>query len=136
MSSSPSESLTNSARIVFARSQIPAFIKLGSNHHMEIFTNGKEGKERKLQGRVVTMLEAAERKSKKRSIINKEPNPEWGEGYSFLMSLAVNDMVLWNKDDDKVKAHRDMGDSPIYRGSKDIRGRYIFSPSQHLHYRR
>ena len=57
--------------------------KLGSNHHMEIFTNGKEGKERKLQSRIVTMLEAAERKSKKRSIINKEPNPEWGEGLQF-----------------------------------------------------
>ena len=90
--------------------------QLGSNHHIEIFTNGKEGKDKEIRRRMVSMKEAAERKSRKVSVINKIPSSEWGEGWIFLMSLAINDMVLWNKDDRaRLEPLKDLGILPILR---------------------
>ena len=84
--------------------------QLGSNHHMEVFINDK--KEKKY--RVASMKEAAERKSQKQSVINKTPSQEWGNGWAFHMSLAINDIVLWNKDDNRAQALSELG-LPIFR---------------------
>ncbi len=87
--------------------------QLGSNHHMEIFINDKKKK----KYRVVSMKEAAERKSRKQSITNKTPSQEWGDGWKFDMSLTINDMVLWDKDDPRAQALSELG-LPIFRVQK------------------
>ena len=93
---------------------------LGSNHHMELFISG-EGEKQKKKGRVVSMKEAAERKSRKQAIIDREPSSEWGEGWKFWMSLQVNDLVEWEAD--KLAAekqdHKDLGPL-VYRVQKMV----------------
>ena len=63
------------------------FVKLGSNHHVEILENVKTGRRK---GVFVTMLEAAHR-----ARIQKIPlvQRDHGEDWKFVMSLMVNDMV-------------------------------------------
>ena len=57
-----------------------------NNHHVEIFRNRKTGK---VKARFVTMMEAAKRARRdKTPIVDRE----W-EGYEFLMSLSIDDMV-------------------------------------------
>lgn len=83
---------------------------LGSNHHIEIFINDKKEQ----RGRVVSMKEAAERKSQKRLVVNKDPSPEWGDGWKFFMSLAINDMVWWSESDERLQSIKELG-APIFR---------------------
>ena len=71
----------------------PRSVKLGSNHHLEIFYSGEQRKTR-----IVSMLEAAERKLRKESIVNQTPDPEWGEGWQFQCSLAQGDLVVFNRE--------------------------------------
>ena len=96
--------------------------KLGANHHVELFKfvdkNTETEKEPKVKARVVSMLEAARRCSCKEPIVNRNPDPNWeGEGWKFSMTLKINDMVLWDKEDKEAKRHLDLG-PPIYRVQK------------------
>lgn len=63
------------------------YLKYGSNHHVEIIKNKGTGK---IEGRVVTMMEAARRaRISKQSIIQRDHGPEW----EFLMSLSIGEML-------------------------------------------
>ena len=71
----------------------PRSVKLGSNHHLEIFYSGEQRKTR-----MVSMLEAAERKRRKEPIVNQIPDPEWGGGWQFQCSIAQGDLVVFNRE--------------------------------------
>jgi len=75
------------------------YFAYGSNHHVEIFENTKG----KRQGRFVTTFEAARRvrRLKKKSPIDMNPSPEWGDGWRFITSLHINDMVEFEEGDVK-----------------------------------
>ena len=63
------------------------FFKYGNNHHVEIIENVKTGKRK---GIYVTALAAARRaRSENRPIVGRDQD----EGWRFVMSLAVNDLV-------------------------------------------
>ena len=66
-----------------------------SNHHMIIFNNGKEGEERQFRVKMVSMIEAAKRRSSKQAIVCKQPLAEWGEGWFYQQHLFSNDVVEW-----------------------------------------
>jgi len=70
------------------------FIETGNNHHIEIFRklNTKKGKT-KYTGRIVTLLDAAERKRKGLPVINKTM-----DGHEFVMSLMIDEMFLMSED--------------------------------------
>ena len=51
------------------------FFRLGSNHHVEVFRNG----ENKTRGRLVSMFEAARRKSRQEPIVNRKPDLDWSD---------------------------------------------------------
>lgn len=70
-----------------------SYVKPGSNHHLILFNNGKEGKDLKKKARVVTMLEAAKRASAGKLVIDTEPPKEWEGEWHYELSLCVNDMV-------------------------------------------
>ena len=97
----------------------PRSVKLGSNHHMEIFRNGD-----KREARPVSMLEAARRKQRKEPIINQTPNPKWGDGWSFQCSLAQGDLVVFNRKEigkrirDILEEHDGIFHSTAYRVQK------------------
>jgi CRISPR-associated endonuclease Csn1 len=62
------------------------YYELGSNHHIEIFTDPVTGKR---SGRVVSTIEAARRsRSLKASLVDRESPP-----LEFVMSLCINDSV-------------------------------------------
>jgi len=62
-------------------------VQYGNNHHMEILRRRSDNR---IEGRTVTMMEAAKRaRMSKESIIRKDHGPE----YEFLMSLAINEML-------------------------------------------
>ncbi len=63
------------------------YYALGNNHHVEIIENVQTGRRK---GRVITTLEAARRaRREKMPIVSRE----CAEGWRFVMSLSVNDMV-------------------------------------------
>ena len=94
----------------------PRSVELGSNHHLEIF---RKGGERKL--RMVSMLEAARRKQRREAMVNRNPDPEWGEGWAFQCSLAQGDLVVFNRDevDERIQnildGHEKQFHSLVYR---------------------
>ena len=94
----------------------PHSVELGSNHHLEIF---RKGGERKL--RMVSMLEAARRKQRQEAMVNRNPDPEWGEGWAFQCSLAQGDLVVFNRDevDERIQnildGHEKQFHSLVYR---------------------
>jgi len=64
------------------------FVESGNNHHLEIFVNPETGKR---IGRVVSLFEATKRLKQKLPLIDKTaPVPD----YKFLMSLAINELIL------------------------------------------
>jgi len=81
-------------------------------HHVEIFCY-----ENKTKSRFVTMLEAAERVSRKEPIVDRNPDTKWEDGWKFVFDLAINDMVLWDDNDPKVQVHKGSG-KPVYRVQK------------------
>ena len=96
--------------------------KLGANHHVELFEfvdkNAETRGKREVKARFVSMLEAAQRRSRKEPIVNRVPDPIWdGEGWEFWMTLKINDMVLWDEKDERIKKHLNLGPS-IYRVQK------------------
>lgn len=64
------------------------YVEPGKNNHIEIFRNDKTGKQK---GRVVSLFEATQRLKNHKPIIDKTPLEE---GYRFLMSLSINELVL------------------------------------------
>ena len=93
----PSTSIKN---VRIARRMTDSYIKIansyvqsGSNHHFVLYHNGKEGKERKRQIKMVTMLEAAKRASSKKPVIDREPPLEWDGEWHHELDLCINDMV-------------------------------------------
>ena len=92
----------------------PRPVKLGSNHHLEIF---RKGGEREL--RMVSMLEAAQRKQRQEPMVNR--NSEWGEGWEFQCSLAEGDLVVFNREEvnERVReildSHEKQFHSLVYR---------------------
>ena len=130
-----------------------------NHHHVEIFCC-----ENKTESRFVTMLEAAERVSRKEPIVDRNPDVKWGDGWKFVFDLAINDMVLWDENypypnpkvQAKVQAHKDSG-KLVYRvqymsgsnqsitfrhhsaalsGAKDFGGVTIDISKIHLHCRK
>ena len=98
----------------------PRSVELRHNHHLEIF---RKGDEREL--RMVSMLEAAGRKSRKEPIVNREPDPaEWGAGWEFQCSLAIGDLVVFDREQvsgriqNDLDEHRAMFQSTVYRVQK------------------
>lgn len=71
------------------------FVEYGKNHHMEIF----EHKNGKRIGRTVSMYDAVQRKKKNKPIINETPT---NENYRFVMSLAINELLLLDVEKDKI----------------------------------
>ena len=84
---------------------------LGSNHHIELFNFAdRNTKEQKVKDRVVSMLEAARRRSRKEPIVDRNPDRNWdGEGWKFWMTLKINDMVLWDEEDKRVEKYLRLG---------------------------
>ena len=119
---------------------------LGANHHIELFKfvdkNAATQEKPKVRARVVSMLEAAQRRSRRDPIVDRNPDPNWdGEGWKFWMTLKRNDMVLWDKKDTAIREHPH-SDYPVYRvqkmsissGNLDISFRYhstVSSEDQH-----
>ncbi len=64
------------------------FFKYGNNHHVEIIEHVNSGKRK---GIFVTAMEAAQRARRAKTDIVQRNH---GEGWKFIMSLAVNDLVL------------------------------------------
>ena len=70
----------------------------GGNHHLEVFRVVKNGKE-KWEGRIVTRLEAMQRKKAGLPIISRVDQ----QGHPILFSLAIGDTVrLHWKGEDKI----------------------------------
>ena len=63
------------------------YYQFGNNQHIEIIENIETGK---LKGRVVTAMEAARRARRARIPIVRR---DCEEGWRFVMSLSINDMV-------------------------------------------
>ena len=67
-------------------------VKKGNNSHMEIFVNScGESK-----FRIVSSIDAAERKSSNQNIYNKTPDRDWDGEWKYWNSLSINDMVRIN----------------------------------------
>ena len=95
---------------------------LGANHHVELFKfvdkNAATQEKPKVNPRFVSMLKAAERHSRKEPIVDQKPDPDWdGEGWKFWMTLKINDMVLWDEEDERAKRYLRLG-RPLYRIQK------------------
>lgn len=68
------------------------YVTYGNNHHMEIVRHKITGK---VEGKVVTMMEAARRARRgKEAIVQRDHGPD----YDFIMSLARNETVLLTLD--------------------------------------
>lgn len=95
-----------------------SYVKPGSNHHLILFNNGKEGKDLKKKARVVTMLEAAKRASAGKPVIDKEPPKEWDGEWHYELSLCVNDMVKCLDEsifEDKIRFASEHKKTPYFR---------------------
>jgi CRISPR-associated endonuclease Csn1 len=92
------------------------YLKYGSNHHVELLENGATGKR---DMRFVTTMEAAARARRKNVPVCDRSVPE---GWRFLMSLSINDMV----------EVRQNGESQYYRVQKLDGGNRRFYLRHHL----
>ena len=106
-----------------------SYVQPGSNHHLVLFHNGKEGTGKQRQACMVTMLEAAKRASAGKPVINKLPPPEWDGEWHDELSLCVNDMVKCEDEsifEDEGKFAPEHRETPYFRvqtisgGSKTI----------------
>lgn len=89
-----------------AAGKVFKYMSFGNTHHVTIFQHPETGK---VQTEFVTMMEAAHRVrgigKPKQAIVNKK----YGDGYTFIMALHVNDMV---------STTTDSGDQCFYRVQK------------------
>ena len=117
----------NSVRVMMNKSEASVrvirdnhTVELGSNHHLEIFSRFENGSE-KLSCRIVSMFDAARRCAKRNERGEKMPIVDKSKmGWNYKMSLAINDMVVFN---DNIVAglekHKMSGlYPPIYRVQK------------------
>ncbi|MCD4830569.1 MAG: type II CRISPR RNA-guided endonuclease Cas9 [Anaerohalosphaeraceae bacterium] len=74
----------------------------GSNHHIEIFEYKDKKGNIKKDAKVVTLFEATRRKKNNESIIKKD----YGDGKTFVFSLAQNEMFMLKVDEDNFLPHR------------------------------
>ena len=91
-----------------------SYVITGSNHHLELFHNGKEGSQRKRKVRMVTMLEAARRIRAREPLVDETPSPDW----HYELDLCVNDMVRCEDMsifDDEKKFAPEHKDTPYFR---------------------
>ncbi len=70
-----------------------SYVQPGSNHHLVIYHNGLEGKNRERRVEMVTMLEAAKRAKSNKPVIDRNPPLEWDGEWHYELDLCVNDMV-------------------------------------------
>ena len=98
-----------------------SYVITGSNHHLELFHNGKEGSERKRKVRMVTMLEAARRIGAREPLVDEKPSSEdWPGEWYYEVDLCGNDMVRCEDmsifdDDDEKKFAPEHKDTPYFR---------------------
>ena len=100
------------------------FVEYGKNHHIEIFENSNGERE----FRVVSMYDAVQRKRIGENIVNTTSD---NKGFSFLISLGINELVLLDvgqNDIDWVNppSSKDLG-SQLFRVQKiDVNGKLLF----------
>ena len=70
------------------------YVEPGSNHHIAIFESGTG----KRKGVVVTLFEAAKRVRLGKPVIDRNAPPGW----TFVMSLSINEMVLLDIDENTI----------------------------------
>ena len=114
-------------------------VQLGNNHHMDIFFNATSDT-RKV--RIASAIDVAMRQSKRRSIIDKTPDPNWGDGWKYqttihegdLVTLDTEDPLISNRVKDTAKGNARTYKTNIYRvqtmsitanGSPDVRFRLV-----------
>ena len=114
-------------------------VQLGNNHHMDIFFNATSDT-RKV--RIASAIDVAMRQSKRRSIIDKTPDPTWGDGWKYqttihegdLVTLDTEDPLISNRVKDTAKGNARTYKTNIYRvqtmsitanGSPDVRFRLV-----------
>lgn len=85
------------------------YFTYGNNHHVEIFENNNGER----QCNFVTMLEAAKRARKNKTMIVDKNY--YGPDWNFVMSLCINDIVEINKD----------GEKKLYRVQKMSEGKQM-----------
>ncbi len=83
--------------IVFPKNTKTAVVP-GNNHHVVLYSYVNDKGEKKQEGQVCTLFEAVQR------LLNKEPviRRDLGEDKEFVCSLAINEMVLLDVDEDKI----------------------------------
>lgn len=78
------------AVVSIGRGERARYVAPGSNHHMAIVAvAGADGTDQRWEGHVVTRLEAMERHRTGRPVVQRE----WGEGRTFVCSIASGDTV-------------------------------------------
>ena len=95
-------------------------MEYGRNHHIEIFENSDGERE----FRIVSMYDAVRRKRTGENIVNTTPD---SKGFSFLISLGINELVLLDVGQDDIEwenppSSKDLG-SQLFRVQKvDVNG--------------
>lgn len=98
------------------------YAKKGSNHHLVIFNNGLEGKDRKLQVKMVSMIEAAGRAQSGQPVVDKTPPKDWEGTWHYQIHLCNQDMVRWEDDSvfngENENLHPSFKNTPYFRVQK------------------
>jgi len=77
-------------------------VKPGGNHHIELFEYKDDKGNTKRDARVVTMFEAIQRVKNNRPVVCRD----YGDGKKFLCSLAKNELVMLQREDNSEVLHR------------------------------
>ena len=74
------------------------FVEPGNNHHIAIF----EHESGKRDGVVVSLFEVTRRKRHKEPVFDKTAPLKWGNGWKFVMTLSINELMLFDVDEEKI----------------------------------
>ncbi|MCH7783338.1 hypothetical protein IID62_09765 [candidate division KSB1 bacterium] len=74
------------------------FVEPGNNHHIAIF----EHESGKRDGVVVSLFEVTRRKRHKEPVFDKTAPLKWGNGWKFVMTLSINELMLIYVDEEKI----------------------------------